>query len=221
VFGKALQDNGEQGLVHFVDPSFVDEFWKDAHTVQEYFATFGVTNIRHHLMTTQQFIETEVYRELRSIGIVFIDGHHSEEQARFDPSVTSPLMPSVGRGHFSRCRSLADYDAKFGEGVITDTLSELASRPDVRLLEIGCGEGRVLMELRRSFPNLDRSGINRNPWPAMRCSQSLVETAGQVSLERRRIRVRLEATRMRKSCQAPGSDLRQTEPLRGLVVSHR
>lgn len=47
-------------------------------------------------MTTQQFVETEGYRSLGEVGIVFIDGYHSEEQARFDYEAFEDLVPSDG-----------------------------------------------------------------------------------------------------------------------------
>jgi predicted O-methyltransferase YrrM len=84
VFGRALADNGEGGQVHFVDPSMVDDFWRDGARVDAYFASHGLRNIRHYLATTQQFVAASAFAELQSIGIVFIDGHHVEEQARFD-----------------------------------------------------------------------------------------------------------------------------------------
>jgi predicted O-methyltransferase YrrM len=83
-FGKAMADNSEGGEVHFIDPSMVDDFWKEPAAVQSHFASFGVNNIRHYLMTTQQFTESEPYQALDEVGIVFIDGLHTEEQARFD-----------------------------------------------------------------------------------------------------------------------------------------
>lgn len=52
----------------------------------------------------------------------------------------------------------------------------LASHGSVRLLEIGCGEGRVLMELRKLFPSLEIHGINKKPWPAMKGQKSLIAT---------------------------------------------
>lgn len=84
VFGKALADNLENGLVYFIDPSLVDDFWKDEQAVRAHFAGFGVTNVRHFLMTTQQFVAAPAYRSLGPVGIVFVDGYHSQEQARFD-----------------------------------------------------------------------------------------------------------------------------------------
>src|SRR5262245_880449 len=41
VLGKALADNLEPGEVVFIDPSFVDDFWKDAENVAAHFARFG------------------------------------------------------------------------------------------------------------------------------------------------------------------------------------
>lgn len=96
ILGKALVDNSEGGQVVFIDPSFVDDFWKDPHTVRNYFTSFGVTNVEHFLMTTQQFVESEVYRALGKVGIVFVDGYHSEEQARFDYEAFEGLLSRRG-----------------------------------------------------------------------------------------------------------------------------
>jgi len=84
VLGKAVADNLENGRVYFIDPSLVDDFWKDPQAVAEHFAGLGIRNIQHFHMTTQQFVETEAYRSLDAVGMVFVDGYHSEEQARFD-----------------------------------------------------------------------------------------------------------------------------------------
>jgi predicted O-methyltransferase YrrM len=96
VLGKALADNLDGGEVIFIDPSFVDDFWKDPHAVREYFARFGVTNVRHFLMTTQQFTQSKAYQSLDRLGMVFVDGYHSEEQARFDYETFDRLLDAVG-----------------------------------------------------------------------------------------------------------------------------
>lgn len=84
VIARALQDNLEPGEVTFIDPSLVDSFWADPEAVRRYFVEHGADNIRHFRMTTQEFVETEAYRTLEEVGLVFIDGYHSEEQARLD-----------------------------------------------------------------------------------------------------------------------------------------
>jgi predicted O-methyltransferase YrrM len=94
IFSKALADNSEGGQVWFIDPSLVDDFWKDPPAVQNFFGGFGASNIEHFLMTTQQFVTTERYRSMGDVGIVFVDGYHSEEQARFDyEAFASHLSP--------------------------------------------------------------------------------------------------------------------------------
>ena len=84
IFGKALNDNLEKGIIHFIDPSLVDDFWKDPRAVSAYFANFGVENIRHHLMTTQEFVASDACNGLGPVDIAFVDGYHSAEQVRFD-----------------------------------------------------------------------------------------------------------------------------------------
>lgn len=86
-------------------------------------------------------------------------------------------MSSSKRGYISRGRSLADFNAKFGNSVVENTLRHaIDSHESVRLLEIGCGEGRVLMELRKLFPSIEIHGINKKPWPAMKGQKSLITT---------------------------------------------
>src|SRR5262249_32099973 len=64
VFGKALGDNLEGGRIVFIDPSLVDDFWKDPDSVRRHFSSYGVDNVEHFRMTTQEFVETEDYRLL-------------------------------------------------------------------------------------------------------------------------------------------------------------
>jgi predicted O-methyltransferase YrrM len=84
VLARALAENSEGGEVVFIDPSMVDDFWKDAGRVREHFSAMGLTNVRHYLMTTQQFVESEAYQKVGEVGLLFVDGYHSEEQASFD-----------------------------------------------------------------------------------------------------------------------------------------
>lgn len=96
VLGKALQDNLEPGDVTFIDPSMVDSFWDDPGTVRRYFSGHGLENIRHFRMTTQEFVRTEAYGALGEVGLVFIDGHHTEEQARFDYAAFEGMLGPRG-----------------------------------------------------------------------------------------------------------------------------
>jgi predicted O-methyltransferase YrrM len=96
IFAKALADNAEGGSVTFVDPSFVDDHWAQPARVVNWFKRFGVDNIEHHRMTTQQFVGSEAYRALDEVGIVFIDGYHTQEQAQFDFEAFADRVPSQG-----------------------------------------------------------------------------------------------------------------------------
>lgn len=84
VFGRALADNGEGGQVTFIDPSLVDDFWEDAERVKAHFAGYGMTNIRHYLLTTQQFAAAPELGDLPPVELLFVDGYHTAEQAKFD-----------------------------------------------------------------------------------------------------------------------------------------
>lgn len=84
VFARALADNGEGGRVTFIDPSLVDDFWRDPQRVQAHFRAYGLDNVDHFCMTTQEFAQSTAWTELGEIDILLVDGYHSEEQARFD-----------------------------------------------------------------------------------------------------------------------------------------
>jgi len=96
VFARALADNEEGGRVTFIDPSLVDDFWRDQESVKAHFAAHGLDNVDHHLMTTQEFVESPAWKELGEVGIVLVDGYHSEEQARFDHEAFAPQLGATG-----------------------------------------------------------------------------------------------------------------------------
>jgi predicted O-methyltransferase YrrM len=156
VFARALADNCEGGVVHFVDPSLVDDFWKDESRAQSHFASFGVTNIVHHPMTTQQFIECDAYRRLSDVGIVFIDGYHSAEQARFDFEAFTDVISPAGMVLFhDSVWQLPSW--LYGPGreylhTVNDFIAELKSRHRWQVLDIPFGDG-VTVVRRASVPS--------------------------------------------------------------------
>jgi predicted O-methyltransferase YrrM len=149
VLGKALADNKEQGQVYFIDPSLVDDFWKDAHKVRDYFAGLGVANVRHFLMTTQQFVQTEVYRSLEGVGIVFIDGYHSLEQVSFDwESFQGRLAPEgVVLFHDSTSSKTSKIYGPGREYVyqVKDFLDTLKKDPVLQVFDLPFGQGVTLV----------------------------------------------------------------------------
>lgn len=151
VMGKALQDNLEPGLLTFIDPSLADDFWTDPTRVAGYFQGFGLQNIRHYRMTTQQFVESDPYRALEEIGLVFVDGYHSEAQARFDFEAFERLL--APRGIFMFHDSLiVRPDKVYGTEHAYDMsvkafLDEIRKRNDLQLFDLPFGaSGLTLLQ---------------------------------------------------------------------------
>ncbi len=149
MFGKALGENLEGGTVYFIDPSYVDDFWKDAEQVNQYFAGFGVANVRHFLMTTQQFVESDAYRNLSDVGIVFVDGYHSEEQARFDYEAFEPRLATDGLVLFHDSAKVRPSKI-YGEEQVYDhrvkcLIDEFKLNVDLQVFDIPIGDGITLV----------------------------------------------------------------------------
>jgi predicted O-methyltransferase YrrM len=149
VFGKALADNLENGQVYFIEPSLVDDFWKDAEAVTAHFAGLGVTNVRHFLMTTQQFVESDVYRTLGSVGIVFVDGYHSEEQARFDYESFERRLQATGFTLFHdsiRIRTSRMYGPdRLYEHRVKDFIDTLKQDPGLQVFDFPFFDGVTMV----------------------------------------------------------------------------
>lgn len=92
VLARATAQNLEAADVVFIDPSLVDDFWREPARVQAHFARHGVPQLRHFALTTQQFVETPEYAALDDIGLLFVDGYHSHAQARFDFEAFQPKL---------------------------------------------------------------------------------------------------------------------------------
>jgi len=85
------------------------------------------------------------------------------------------------RGHYTRGRGLESFQRRFPEhsveAWIESRLAAGTTGEPVRVLELGCGEGRVLLELKKRFPSIEVHGLNREPWPAMRGPKSVEKQA--------------------------------------------
>jgi hypothetical protein len=156
VLAKGLADNLEGGVVHFVEPSLVDDFWTDPARVDEHFRAHGVANVVHHEMTTQAFVESEAYAAVRDVGLLLVDGYHTAEQARFDyRSFESKLTPdAVILFH----DSVAEKDSRmYGEDrryrySVCRFMDELKSDPALQVLDLPFAFGLTLVRSVRSGP---------------------------------------------------------------------
>jgi predicted O-methyltransferase YrrM len=96
LIARGLADNLEGGRVLFIDPSLADDFWQDTEQVKRHFSELGADHIDHYLTTTQDFVQTDAYRELDEIGMLFIDGLHTYKQAKFDFEAFSDRLVDEG-----------------------------------------------------------------------------------------------------------------------------
>ena len=164
VFAKALVDNRladdpDRGRVLFIDPSMVDDFWTHPEAVQSHFASHGIDNIDHRLMTTQEFVETEEYKRLDGVGLVFIDGYHTAEQAAFDFGAFEHCLSSGGM-ILLHDSVAAKTSTIYGPGreyqvTVVDFVAELKARSDLQVFDLPL-DGGVTLVRRCDVP--DRSG---------------------------------------------------------------
>jgi predicted O-methyltransferase YrrM len=148
MLGRALADDGG-GKVLFIDPSLVDGFWREPAEVRAHFAKFGLGNIEHHCMTTQEFVKSAAYKSLGEVGMIFIDGFHSHEQARFDFEAFEPRLSAHGMIFFHdsiRVRTSRIYGAdKVYEHRVRDFMLELSKDPRLQVFDVPFGDGLTLV----------------------------------------------------------------------------
>lgn len=149
VLAKALTDNAQNGRVTFIDPSMVDDFWADPEKVQHWFASFGLDNIDHFRCTTQEFISTDAYRQLAQIGILFVDGFHSAEQAKFDHEAFMHLLEPQSCVFFHdgvRKKNSRIYGSdKAYEHTVCDYIEELRARDELQVYDFSLADGVAMV----------------------------------------------------------------------------
>jgi predicted O-methyltransferase YrrM len=152
VIGRALQDNRRPGTVTFIDPSFVDDFWRDPARTRAWFEGFGVRNVEHHLATTQEFAAGPAWQALGPVGLLFVDGHHTVAQARFDYEAFAPLLAPRALVLFHDSMVLRDsmiYGSERRYPVdVKHLMAELAQDPALQLLDLPFGTGLTVLRRR-------------------------------------------------------------------------
>jgi hypothetical protein len=90
-------------------------------------------------MTSQEFAQTAEYRSLSGVGLLFIDGHHTYEQARFDYELfESKLAPDgIVLLHDSMMLSAETYGGiqDLHMTGVTFFVDELQQRPDLEVFD--------------------------------------------------------------------------------------
>jgi predicted O-methyltransferase YrrM len=156
VLGQALKDNGEGGRITFIDPSLVDDFWADPRRTCAWFESFGLDNVDHHRLTTQEFVATDAYRNLGPIGLLFVDGYHSAEQARFDHEMFATLLTDDAFVLFHdsiRAKSSKMYgeDKRYVHSVHL-YMDELKRHPRLQVMDFPFDSGLTLVRRTASAP---------------------------------------------------------------------
>jgi predicted O-methyltransferase YrrM len=144
MFAKALQDNLKPGKVIFIDPSLADDFWRDPSRTEEYFRGYGLRNIEHFCMTTQEFTKTEHYRDLGEIGLLFIDSKHTAEQAAFDYEAFSGRLTTRGLVMFHDSMIMRPDKVYGADNAYMMTVKTFVDRlktdPSLQLLDLPFGD---------------------------------------------------------------------------------
>lgn len=80
---------------------------------------------------------------------------------------------------FSRSRSILSYDYLFNrDNIVFSSIRKLLLvRKKLSLLEIGCGEGRCLLQIMKEFPQIRIFGINKKPNSTIRNNHSIIHSA--------------------------------------------
>jgi len=149
MFAKGMADNLEGGRVTFIDPSMVDDFWEDSAKVRAWFASFGLSNIDHHRMTTQDFVASGAFAGLEPVGLLFVDGMHTKEQACFDHRSFEPLLTEQAVVLFhdsitSRPSTIYGADRSYDYSVC-NYMSELKQSGDYQVFDIPVTDGLTLV----------------------------------------------------------------------------
>jgi len=149
MIARALSDNAEAGEVWFIDPSMVDDFWQDATRTKAHFASYGLHNVRHFAMTTQQFVETDDYKSLTNVGLLFVDGYHTAEQAKFDHKAfanrLAPRAFTLFHDSMVERRSTIYGEGRSYQMDVGDYMRELAVHPDLQVMDFPFGTGLTMV----------------------------------------------------------------------------
>lgn len=149
LFARAMQDNGGAGRVTFVDPSLVDDFWAEPEAVRDWFAGFGLDNVDHYRMTTQDFAAAGRVAELPPVDVLFVDGLHTAEQARFDHETFLPRLTDEAIVLFHDS-VLARESLIYGEDrpytySVCDYMAELRARDELQVFDLPVESGLTLV----------------------------------------------------------------------------
>lgn len=149
ILAKGLLDNANNGKLHFIDPSLVDDFWVNKSKTLKWFENFGLNNVQHHLATTQDFIEMPAYKRIKKVQLLFIDGYHSAKQAKFDYEAFEDVLTPDSSVFFHD--SIRDFTSgiygreKIYNHSVYSYIVRLKKRADLQCMDFDFGSGVTLV----------------------------------------------------------------------------
>lgn len=143
VIGNAMMDNVEGGRVTFIDPSMVDDFWTDPERVHLHFRTLGAPNVQHYKMTTQEFVRSRHHDEIGEVGMLFVDGMHTAEQAQYDHEAFADALTGPALFHDSKPAVSTVYDKPY-DRTVWKYLRNLRDR-GYSVLDVPLGPGLAMV----------------------------------------------------------------------------
>jgi predicted O-methyltransferase YrrM len=127
----------------------VDDFWADPDRTRVWFAGFGLDNIQHHRVTTQEFAVSEHFVSMSGVDLLFVDGYHTAEQARFDHEAFEPLLTknAIVLFHDSvrwKQSHIYGQDRPY-EHTVLYYMDELKKRPNLQVMDIPLDSGVTIV----------------------------------------------------------------------------
>ena len=101
-------------------------------------------------MTTQEFVESDTYNTLNEVGIVFIDGLHTKEQAKYDYDAFKDKIAANGIFLFHDSIKMKWSKKIYGPDMQYQTdvkifMDELKTKPTLQVLDLPFASGLTLV----------------------------------------------------------------------------
>jgi predicted O-methyltransferase YrrM len=100
-------------------------------------------------MTTEQFVESDIYKQMSPVDFVFVDGYHTAERARFDHEAFVPKLVPNGLALFhdsvnQRVSKMYGEDKAYQYSVCK-YIDQLRTRKDLQILDLPLENGLTLV----------------------------------------------------------------------------
>jgi SAM-dependent methyltransferase len=113
-----------------------------------------------------------------------VETHAEKGDGGQSSTIIGPGLDTASERFWYR-RSLDQLTRRFGEGLLEKFISErVADNKRMRILEIGFGDGRALLQLRKEFPNpaIELHGINVAPDDQMNSQKDFITMCQEMAI---------------------------------------